>query len=105
MLLRDETLWVIFRDDVPVPDDARLVDFVAKCLAAYKKKLGIKPTQLGISKSFPAGAEQTISGMGVRVVRFLPAWSRDEVWVGGGESALIPDPSPKGGREFGGANV
>ena len=88
----NDVLWVIYRDDNPrpragtgsdLPDLGRVVQFAKMCLQAYKRKTGITPSQLGVTSAFPLNAEAQIVETGVRVIRNLPAWSHEEVWVGG----------------------
>lgn len=82
-MLRTNVLWVIYRDDNPKQDLARVVQFAQICLLDFRRKTGLVPSQLGVTSVFPVEAEVQIELTGVLVVRNLPSWAREEVWVGG----------------------
>jgi hypothetical protein len=86
-MIEQDVLWIIYRDNLPRPAMERVVQFACDCITAYKSRTGVSPTLLGVSSTFPELAELQIASMGLKVVRNLPAWAHEEVWVGGPDGA------------------
>ncbi len=73
----DGITWIIYRDDrMDQLEKARA------CMAAYARKLQQRPNRLGVNSRFPKEAAAALEKEGVKVICNLPAWQRDEVWVG-----------------------
>ena len=74
-------IWIIYRS--PMNDIGKLEQFAQDCMRAYKHKTGVQPTLLGVTSSFPNLAAEQIAKFGVQIIHNLPAWAKDEMWVGG----------------------
>lgn len=73
-----DIVWLMIRDERGLAAIAK----VRECMKLYALRMQVKADVVGVTSSFPVADEQALVAEEIKVVRNLPAWAKDEVWVG-----------------------
>lgn len=74
----NNVLWVIYRDE----SQREMLAKVQDCLKQFRAKTGSQANRAGVPSSFSVEAQAILEKDGVQVVHNLPAWAKDEIWIG-----------------------
>jgi hypothetical protein len=72
--------WNFYRDD----GQGTLLEKARRCIEQYRQKHGRLPSMISISEAarMPDEDKAALAREGVFVVQTVPAWAKDEIWLG-----------------------
>jgi hypothetical protein len=70
--------WNFYRDD----GQGTLLEKARRCIEQYRQKHGRLPSLISVSKQLPEKDRLALEREGIRVQFTVPAWAKDEVWLG-----------------------